>query len=227
MKPVLRVLIFVSIVVLQLENVQPLLAQQVMFKKMPGIESISSVTSITQDPRGIVWFITAEELDSYDGYTVTSYKHDALNPNTPTGFRPECVYADRDGIIWIGNFGGGLDRYDPVTGIFSHYHHDEKDANSIGHDIVTVIFEDRDGNFWVGTHGGLDKMDRRNGNFSHYAHNEKDTASLSHNQVRKIYQDKQGAIWIGTGSPWISEGGIPGEPARIGLNSPASSLPAR
>ena len=216
MKPVFRVLIFISVLVLQLENVQPLLAQQVTFKKMPGIETIGSVPAITQDPRGIVWFITAEELDSYDGYTVTSYKHDALNPNTPTGFRPECVYADRDGIIWIGNFGGGLDRYDPLTGVFSHYRHDAKDANSIGHDIVTAVFEDRDKNLWVGTHGGLDRLDRKTGKFTHYIYNEKDPASLSNNQVRAIYQDREGTLWIGTGSPWIGSSTTQGENGVVG-----------
>ena len=67
-------------------------SQQLMFKKMPGIEPSGQVPAITQDPKGIIWFLSADELNSYDGYTVSTYKHDELNPNSPQGFRPECLY---------------------------------------------------------------------------------------------------------------------------------------
>ncbi|MEP6949011.1 MAG: two-component regulator propeller domain-containing protein [Ginsengibacter sp.] len=186
-------------------------AQQVTFRNMFPNESFNSVANITQDPKGNIWFTTRSGLTTYNGYSLNYYRHDPKNPNSLAGLRAECVYADKEGIIWIGFVGDGLDKFDPSTGIFTHYRHNPKDSSSIGHDIVIALLEDKDGNFWVGTHGGLDKMDKKTGRFTHFVHKDDDPGSLSNNQVRTIYQDREGTLWIGTGSAWVFTGDLPGE----------------
>src|SRR6266576_471920 len=136
----------ILIVLMLVTNVNPVTAQQVVFKKMLPDANLPNLTAITQDPKGIMWLTTVTELVRYDGYSITSYRHDALNQNSLGGIRLECIYADKDGIIWIGLFGNGLDRFDPSTGIFTHYRHNPKDPSSIAHDIVTCLLEDKDHN---------------------------------------------------------------------------------
>jgi ligand-binding sensor domain-containing protein len=182
------------------------LSQQVFFKNMLNTAIGSNITDITQDPLGVMWFTSTAGLNRYDGYSVTTYSHDPLNPNSLHGQRVECVYADNHGIIWIGYLGWGLDRFDPSTGVFTNYHHNPKDPNSINHDFVTAIYEDKDDNLWIGTHGGLNKLDRKRGKFTSYAHKDNDSTTISDDQVRVIYQDRQGTLWIGTGSPFV---GVP------------------
>ncbi len=110
-----------------------------------------------------------------------------------------AIYEDRQGVLWIGSDGGGLDRFDRATGRFAHYRHDPNNPDSLGHDAVWAIHEDRQGMLWVGTNGGgLDQFDRATGRFTHYRHDPDVAHSLSDNSIRAIYEDRAGRLWIGT-----------------------------
>jgi ligand-binding sensor domain-containing protein/signal transduction histidine kinase len=171
------------------------------------------ITCITQDPRGFMWFATtATGFYRYDGYNITLYKNQPLNPNSVALNRIETMVADSAGNIWVGTFGKGLDKFDPVTGKFTHYRHDPKNNSSLKSDSVMVIIQDRAGKMlWIGTRGGLDRFDPSTGEFIHYQHNANDPQSLSHNVIRTIYEDRQGTLWVGTGSPFKGDGTEPGE----------------
>jgi signal transduction histidine kinase/CheY-like chemotaxis protein/streptogramin lyase len=102
---------------------------------------------------------------------------------------------DRDGYLWIGTH-DGLARYDGVG--FRVYRHDPKDADTLGGDIISTLFVDRDNRVWCGTEeSGLSVLDATRGKFTHYAHDERDPASLGGNDVWAITQDASGAIWAG------------------------------
>ena len=71
------------------------------------------------------------------------------------------------GALWIGTYGGGLDRFDAATGRFVHYRHDPKDPRSLDNDLVLSVFFDRKGVLWVGTQAGaLSRFDRASGRFT-------------------------------------------------------------
>ena len=131
-----------------------------------------------------------------------SYQNNTLNPNSPAGTYPECIFADPAGTIWIGYYSTGLDRFDPQTETFTHYRYQKNEPNSLSNDSVTAILMDRSGNLWVGSYGGLDLLDRKTGKFTHYRHAPDNPASLSSNRGRAIYEDRQGILWIGTGLIW-------------------------
>jgi sugar lactone lactonase YvrE len=58
---------------------------------------------------------------------------------------------NKDGRIWIGTDGGGLNLYDPLTKQFRHFRHETGNKNSICGDYVLSVCEDSKGNVWVGT----------------------------------------------------------------------------
>ena len=171
------------------------------------------ITCITQDPRGYMWFATTGTgFYRYDGYNITLYKNQPLNPNSVALNRIETMVADSAGNIWVGTFGKGLDKFDPVTGKFTHYRHDPKNNSTLMNDSVMVIIQDRAGKMlWIGTRGGLDRFDPETGNFIHYQYDANDPRSLSHNVIRTIYEDRHGTLWVGTGSPFKGDGTEPGE----------------
>jgi signal transduction histidine kinase/ligand-binding sensor domain-containing protein len=184
----------------------PVKAQRFVFNRVSLFEENVQgfITGIAQDSKGYMWF-TGNSLYRYDGYHVVTYKHDPLNPHSLSPSRLECIFIDHEGTIWLGTVGGGLDRFDPATGIFTHYRYDSKDPLSLSNDLVTVILEDRERRLWVGTHGGLNLLDRKTGKFTRFQKKINDSTSLSNDQVRALYQDKNGTIWVGCGSPYNDE----------------------
>jgi ligand-binding sensor domain-containing protein/signal transduction histidine kinase len=203
--------IFFIVLILMCIKTNPALSQQIIFNKIlpPDGNTFDFVTGITQDSDGFMWYSTKKGLYSYNGNHITSYKNNPLNPNSIMSNLLESVYADTNGNIWAGSLGKGLDRLEPETGIFIHFHHDPNDPESLSNDTVTAILRDKEGTLWIGTHGGLDQFDPITGKFSHYCYKADDTTSISDNKVRTIYVDRQGTLWIGTGSPYPNDGGGP------------------
>ena len=188
--------------------------RQIKFNHLVGANGIplGKINAITRDIHGVMWFSdqTNRCIIRYDGNRMTRYQNDPKNPNSLGGSYPECLFADSSGIIWIGFYGMGLDRFDPETNNFTHFRHQVTNQTSLGNDSVTAILIDHAGNFWVGNYGGLDRFDIKTGKFKHYSNNVHDSLSLSSNKVRAVYEDHEGTLWIGTGLVWDinNEGGL-------------------
>ena len=175
-----------------------------------------AVLGITQDMQGFLWFATQAGLYKYDGHQYISYHPTPSNPNSPAGDLIECIASDRAGYVWLAPARTGLDRLDPVTGIFTHFRHKKNDPASLASDTVLVILQDHEGNVWIGTQHGLDRFDNKSNKFLHYENDPNDPSSLSCNTVRTLYEDQQGTIWVGTGSAFYGEN--PGYEGNGGLN---------
>ncbi|TFG95251.1 MAG: hypothetical protein E4H13_13665, partial [Calditrichales bacterium] len=110
-----------------------------------------------------------------------------------------AIYEDSSGLIWIGTYGGGIDKVDRRKKLFYHYQNDPQNTNSLNQNIVWSILEDPDNILWIGTNGGgLNKFDRDKNRWWHFLNNPSDSHSLSHNIVRVITRDKKGQYWLGT-----------------------------
>ena len=176
---------------------------RVEFNLFTGIDgmTLGKVNCITQDANGYMWFSdqTRRCITRFDGYHLTSYRNEPGNPHSLGGTYPEVIYAEPSGVLWIGFYGTGLDRFDPGTGKFTHYRHNPNDPSSLGSDTVTAILRDHRGKLWIGSYGGLELLDERSGKFTHYSHKPGDPQSLSSNRIRALYEDRQGTLWVGTG----------------------------
>src|SRR6188474_261987 len=139
----------------------------------------SLIQGMTQDTQGFLWLATANGLYKYDGHQYTSYHNEPLNPNSLANDNIQSVTADKTGYIWIGMGQSGLDRLNPVTGVFTHFRHNDNDPGSLASDNVLNILQDREGILWVGTLAGLDKFDTKTNTFLHYRNDPKDTSSIS------------------------------------------------
>jgi ligand-binding sensor domain-containing protein len=80
-------------------------------------------------------------LFKYDGNQYRSYRNERLNPNSPAADNIQCVAADKTGFIWLGTSESGLDRFDPVTGTFTHFRHNNNDPGSLASDVVLEIMQ--------------------------------------------------------------------------------------
>ena len=99
------------------------------------------------DSRGFMWFCTRDGLSRFDGSQFINYQ--LVEQNSPPGI--ENIYEARDGTYWITSTGGTF-RFDP-NNVSSP---NEKTA-TLNAEFITdwrgVLFEDRVGNFWLGSAG--------------------------------------------------------------------------
>ncbi len=152
-----------------------------------------------QGSKGFLWFGTMYGLVKYDGREYTVYKND---PNDSTSISFDDVislYEDKNGNIWVGTWGGGLNKFNPLTGTFTRYLYNPKNKYGLNDNIIWSITQDNSGNIWLGTQtGGLNKLNFNNNEFTHYKVNSSDTSSKKDNSVRVVYTDKKGNVWAGT-----------------------------
>ena len=94
--------------------------------------SHTRVWSAIQDKQGFLWFATDYGLNKYDGYKFTVYKNDERDQNSIADNFIWNIALDRNGNIWIGTNGGGLDFFDIKTETFVHHKHDPKEKQQLG-----------------------------------------------------------------------------------------------
>src|SRR4030095_13492558 len=91
--------------------------QKLSFNYISGSNGVSlgKVNSIIQDRFGFIWLSdqTNRCIVRYDGNYMKRYAYSPGKPNTLGGNYPECLATDSSGIIWIGFYGQGIDRFDP------------------------------------------------------------------------------------------------------------------
>jgi len=186
-------------------------AQSFDFRKVVPYEgsSFTSVSGIDQDPDGFIWISTKKGLFKYDGNKLTLY---ANNPNDPSSLSDNlllCLHVDKNGVVWTGGLGTGLNRFDPVSNKFTRFQHDANNPGGLLNDTINSILRDRFDNLWIATQQGLDRYDEANNEFIHFRSKRNDPATISDRQVRILYEDRQGTLWAGTGSPFPNNGGTP------------------
>ncbi|MCB0261467.1 MAG: hypothetical protein KDE62_17325, partial [Calditrichaeota bacterium] len=71
------------------------------------------------------------------------------------------------------------------------------DSLSNRHNIIQALYEDRDGNLWVGTRNSLNRFNRSTNTFTPYYPKSGNSPYLS-NFITCIYEDQTGNMWIGT-----------------------------
>ena len=91
-----------------------------------------------------------------------------------------------------------MNAFNRKTRQFTHFQHDPADPQSLSHNQVTCIVEDREGMLWVGTSQGLNQFNRETGIFTRYQHDPMDPDSLVQDSVFSIFEDSDGDLWIGT-----------------------------
>jgi len=181
----------------------------------PNSLSYNQIETIYEDKSGWLWIGTfnggLNKHDPHKGQFIR-YQNNPNDPNSLSNDIVRAIYEDRTGVFWIGTE-RGLNKLIPGAPgneediSFIHYQHDPNDPNSLTHNTVRAICEDREGTLWIGTDDGLNKLALNSPGdsdeiavptFIHYKHHPNNPNSLSHNMVTVIYEDKQGTLWIGT-----------------------------
>jgi ligand-binding sensor domain-containing protein len=75
------------------------------------------------------------------------------------------------------------------------------DRDSINDDMLNSVFEDREGNIWVGSGvGGANRFQRQPLPFRRYRHDPDNPQSMLRTATSSVYADSQDNVWIGSSS---------------------------
>lgn len=173
----------------------------------------NDVRAITEDKNNRIWIGTTSglnELHLSDDYAtpflIKRHKHNPSDPSSISQGAILSLHCDPQNNLWIGTQNGGLNviSLDLATGNLlakSHYKYDNLQPDGIKHNSIECIFEDHQGNIWLGTYAGGINLFRKEAKKFNLHSFLPQTSSINNNQVNVIFEEDR-FIWIGT------EGGL-------------------
>jgi signal transduction histidine kinase/ligand-binding sensor domain-containing protein/CheY-like chemotaxis protein/HPt (histidine-containing phosphotransfer) domain-containing protein len=155
-----------------------------------------TVIQVFQDSRGVLWILTQEGLNRYNGFELENYKYSSTHPDSISSNFGTRMAEDSLGFIWIATLGGGLNRYNPADNTFSALYTSEETSKSpLSNDIHTV-FSDSNGILWLGYLNGISSFDPKSGTFEHFLPDSKSLPPFG--IVNRFDQTSDGTIWAAT-----------------------------
>jgi ligand-binding sensor domain-containing protein len=155
-------------------------------KFYPVPEATNGIGGLNEDDDGALLM----GLDNGIGRFVDGKTEEYRIPGRARQFRPGRMLRDRDGGLWIGSSELGL----------VHVHQGRTDvfgpSDGLSGESAATVFEDREGNIWVGTIDGLDRFR----DFALATFTAKH--GLSKAPAGAVLADRDGSVWLAT------EGGL-------------------
>jgi hypothetical protein len=126
---------------------------------VPKSISNSTVYAIYGDINNNIWLATDLGVNKFDpglqGFI--HYVHEEGNENSIIHNEILCFHEDNTGNLWIGTYGKGFDKFDPVNGKFTHF----SDIPEVSTAVIYGILEDTHGNLWMSTNNGIHKFNEK------------------------------------------------------------------
>jgi ligand-binding sensor domain-containing protein/two-component sensor histidine kinase len=110
------------------------------------------------------------------------------------------IAQDYDGYLWIGTFGGGIDRLDIEAESFRHYYSSPVNLKLLPDNEILSLLVDNSGILWVGAHlgDGITKIQKNTAKFKYLKSEPGNSQSLNDNIVWAIHKDYNNTLWVGT-----------------------------
>lgn len=171
----------------------------------PEINKVNAfwVVNFAQLAENELWMGTAgggiSVVDAKNGQFVRQLTHD---PAVASSLRMDDIGAlllDKSGLLWIGTWGDGLNRYNPGNNAFRSLRASPNKANTISYRDTQSLLALENGDVWIGFRGeGIDVFRPGVGKIRHYQANPNDLNSIQDGFVSELLQSEDGTIWVGT-----------------------------
>ncbi len=153
--------------------------------KFTNYAESKAALALAEDREGALWIGGIDGLLGFKDEKFTDFD-EPITKLLGINFEIYDIHPDRAGNLWFGT-NKGLIRLgsDGATKLFTT-------RDGLAGDNVKIIYENGNGDLWIGTYGGLSRFDGES--FVNYT----EQNGLSGNRVRSIYEDASGTFWIGT-----------------------------
>jgi ligand-binding sensor domain-containing protein/two-component sensor histidine kinase len=172
--------------------------------------SDDKVVCLFEDNKKNLWIGTylggLNKLD-YDNKKLTPekakfkvYKNSVEEENCISNNTVMAIQQDFEGYLWIGTFGGGIDRFDFNSESFKHFTKVIDSPNPLFENEILSLFIDRSGILWVGSHlgEGVTKIQKNIAKFDLITSQTPDPKRLNDDVVWSVFKDSKQNLWVGT-----------------------------
>ncbi len=164
--------------------------------------SIRDVMAISQPVSAEIWLGTYESgifvIDAETGLPLYNITHDPVRANSINSDAMSSFLMDSSGLLWVGNWGEGLNLYNPKNAAVRTYGHSPYQLESLTYPDITSIIELDDGNFWVANQKyGIDILDPTIGVVGGFRPRENDLYTIGDPWVASMIQAGDGTVWLG------------------------------
>lgn len=172
--------------------------EDIKFTHLFDNKYISTITCITQDSQGFMWFGTSNGLYRYDGVNLKQYVNNFKNNKSISDNYIQKIIEDRQGNLWIGTR-NGLNLYNIDYNNFTQFYHEKNNNNSLPSNQVSDILEDSQGNLWIAAKY-LCLFNRANSSFATFKVNLDDEYAENFGSVYSsfIFEDQKKNLWFCT-----------------------------
>lgn len=160
-----------------------------------------TVTQIFQDSHGVLWFLTQEGLNRYDGFELENYLYSPEDINSISSNSVTRITEDENGNLWISTLGGGLNKYDRRYNNFTSIHAGANHQTTPLSNDITTVFADKNGLLWLGYENAFSVFNPASNHFRHYRSESDQLPNFG--IVNRFDQSPDGTIWAAT-----AEGGL-------------------
>ncbi len=154
----------------------------------------NNVASIVQDRTGFIWLGTQDGLARYDGHRMVVLRNEPDDPTSLSASYVKQLLVARDGTLWVGTEGGGVDRYHPDRSTFDRFVPGPGKAGALQSGSIWAMSEGPDGTLWIGTGGGgLAALDPATGKIRSFG-----AEDGLPSDVFAVSAGPDGTVWAGT-----------------------------
>ena len=147
-----------------------------------------------QTPDFVNWIGTLGMLYC-GGKTEERFISEKMMPSFSMSHYVSSVIPDKDGSVWLGTFGGGLNRLNANMNQAQVFKQNFAAKNGLSNNFIECMVWDRSNHLWIGTHDGLNLLaDTNSGTFKTFTVKD----GLPNNEINSMVFDHNGILWIGT-----------------------------
>jgi len=192
-------------------------------KKYP-IANCSKVRQVFVDSKRHIWVATTEgfvvfnnDFKSPKDIVFKYYHKSEGNPNSLAANDVHCIFEDSEANIWLGTFGGGLNKLKQKSNAENKFEFDVYDrSKGMPNNVVYAIIDDKQGSLWLTTENSIVKFNKKNKKIEVFGRgNELENVEFSEASACLL---SSGEICVGSKSGFYSF--IPEEVRRRVIKSP-------
>jgi ligand-binding sensor domain-containing protein len=154
--------------------------------------SFHTPRSVVRDKKNRLWVATEGGLNLYNPEkdNFIRIQNNKGEPGALSSDFISCMVMQKDGKIWIGTIGSGVNLFDPDTRKAKLYAGNKIDLPADAG--VTALCLDKKGDLWVATTGGLFLLNTQNGNVASF----RDLNPVFGLPIASVEEDNLGNIWF-------------------------------